>query len=435
MTIREWVSPFISGRKLDPARHNAARNRAEVARRAAGARHTVTYFHQSDDAYSVLTAQVLEALAQRYDIDIKAMVASPPRDDAAPEREALLTLARRDACALADKFGLSFSDPGHQPPAKLLTQANSILTSAQARGQFLESVCAVDAALWAQDARALDALAADFGSSSQRETNAILISGATKRHEMGHYLGGTFCYAGEQYWGIDRLYHLEQRLFDLGACRMEGAFSPLAPPPVLGSPRAPVQQGAEIDFYMSLRSPYTHVAAPQLFALAKRYNATVNIKFVLPMMMRGVPASATKQRYILIDTQREAARAGVPFGPIADPFGSPAKRGLALIPYAVSQGRGEEYVLSFLKGVWSEGIRSGSQRGFRKITSRAGLEWDGVQQHLQDDAWRDEAELNRIALYDLGLWGVPSFKVGSVVAWGQDRLWLVEQELAKLAGQ
>ncbi|MDF1686790.1 MAG: DsbA family protein [Parvibaculaceae bacterium] len=437
MTIREWVSPFISRRKLDPSRHIAARTRAEATRKAAGARHTVFYFHQSDDAYSVLTAQVLGALAQRYDIDIKAMVASPPRDDAAPERDALLALARRDACALAERFSLSFSDPGHQPSADLLEQANRILTSAQARGQFEACVCAVDTVLWAEDAQMLDRLAHEFGISSARETEAVLVSGAERRHEMGHYLGATFCYAGEQYWGIDRLYHLEQRLFDLGACREEGPFSPLAPRPVLGAPTSPIKQGAEIDFYMSLRSPYTHVAAPQLFALAKRYNATVNIKFVLPMMMRGVPASAAKQQYILIDTQREAAQAGVPFGPVADPFGSPAERGLSLIPYAVSQGKGEEYVLSFLKAVWAQGIRSGSNRGLKQIVTRAGLEWDGVQQYLRHEGgrWRDEAERNRVALYELGLWGVPSFQVGSVVAWGQDRLWLVEQELAKLAEQ
>ncbi|MBV1886117.1 MAG: hypothetical protein KUG61_03465 [Parvibaculaceae bacterium] len=186
MTIREWMSPFISARKLDPARHAAARAEAEAARIAAGNRHTVTYFHQSDDAYSVLTAQVLEALARRYDIDIKGMVASPPRDDAAPERDALLALARRDACALADKFDLTFSDPGHQPPPELLKQANCILTSAQARGQFGACVCAVDTALWAEDTQALDGLATEFGTSSPREADAVLASGANRRLSLIH---------------------------------------------------------------------------------------------------------------------------------------------------------------------------------------------------------------------------------------------------------
>ena len=39
------------------------------------------------------------------------------------------------------------------------------------------------------------------------------------RQKLGHYLGATFFYAGEWYWGIDRLHHLERRLQDLGAQR------------------------------------------------------------------------------------------------------------------------------------------------------------------------------------------------------------------------
>ena len=30
---------------------------------------------------------------------------------------------------------------------------------------------------------------------------------------------------------------------------------------------------------------------------------------------------------------------------------------------------------------------------------------------------------------ELGLWGVPSFRVGEVSAWGQDRLWVMEAAL------
>jgi 2-hydroxychromene-2-carboxylate isomerase len=34
----------------------------------------------------------------------------------------------------------------------------------------------------------------------------------------------------------------------------------------------------------------------------------------------------------------------------------------------------------------------------------------------------------------LGVWGVPSFRVGNMITWGQDRLWLIEGELRKQAG-
>jgi 2-hydroxychromene-2-carboxylate isomerase len=31
-----------------------------------------------------------------------------------------------------------------------------------------------------------------------------------------------------------------------------------------------------------------------------------------------------------------------------------------------------------------------------------------------------------------GVWGVPSFRVGNTVTWGQDRLWVIEHALQKL---
>jgi 2-hydroxychromene-2-carboxylate isomerase len=34
-------------------------------------------------------------------------------------------------------------------------------------------------------------------------------------------------------------------------------------------------------------------------------------------------------------------------------------------------------------------------------------------------------------MMSLGVWGVPSFKTGDVVTWGQDRLWVIENELKK----
>jgi 2-hydroxychromene-2-carboxylate isomerase len=40
------------------------------------------------------------------------------------------------------------------------------------------------------------------------------------------------------------------------------------------------------------------------------------------------------------------------------------------------------------------------------------------------------AEANRTDMLERGLWGVPSFRVNDGPAiWGQDRLWMVEQDL------
>ena len=65
----------------------------------------------------------------------------------------------------------------------------------------------------------------------------------------------------------------------------------------------------------------------------------------------------------------------------------------------------------------------------KQIVEAAGLDWQAARDIIGNDDWRAEAEANRAEMMDLGIWGVPSFRVGDVSTWGQDRLWLVEDAL------
>jgi 2-hydroxychromene-2-carboxylate isomerase len=186
-----------------------------------------------------------------------------------------------------------------------------------------------------------------------------------------------------------------------------------------------------IDFYVSLRSPYSAIVAPRVFALGRRTGAKVRLRFVLPMVMRGLPVPRDKRLYISRDAAREAWVRGIAFGRLNDPVGKPTERGLALIPFAERAGKGESYLLSFMRGVWAEGMDAGSDRGLRNMVERAGLDWSQARVALKDEGWRTTAEQNRAEMFSLGLWGVPSFHVGDVAVWGQDRLWAVENELLK----
>ena len=101
------------------------------------------------------------------------------------------------------------------------------------------------------------------------------------------------------------------------------------------------------------------------------------------------------------------------------------------MPWAERLGRGEAYVLAFMQGVWAQGVDAGSDAGLRRIVEQAGLPWAQARAVLQeggsaDGAWRSVAEANRQELLSLGLWGVPSFRVGDVAVWGQDRLGMVQ---------
>ena len=74
----------------------------------------------------------------------------------------------------------------------------------------------------------------------------------------------------------------------------------------------------------------------------------------------------------------------------------------------------------------------------RKVVEQAGLDWNEARKRMGDPAWEDILETNRLALYDNGIWGTPSFRLfdknGKQVqsVWGQDRLWVVAQAIQQM---
>lgn len=430
MSLKSLLTPIVSRYLLAPERLERQRIRAEKARIRQGKPHEVHYFHQVDDPYSALTAASLQALLARYDIALIAHVVGAPPDNAAPEREKLIAYSRRDAKLLALRHELDFRDPGGQPAPSAIEAARCLLVAAAEAGRFVEAAAPVSAALWRHLMR-LPEIALPGGALApvpSAHAHAHVEAADRLRQRLGHYLGATFYYGGEWYWGIDRLHYLETRLQSLGAQKpgVHGSLYPQAE-----DLQTPVEVVAPppIDFFLSLRSPYSAIVAQRVFALGQRTGAPVRLRFVLPMVMRGLPVPREKRRYISLDTAREARARGIPFGCLNDPVGRPTERGLALIPYAERAGKGQDYILSFMRGVWAEGIDAGSDRGLRKIVERAGLSWDEARIALKDDAWRLTAEKNREELFSLGLWGVPSFRVEDTAVWGQDRLWVIEDAL------
>jgi 2-hydroxychromene-2-carboxylate isomerase len=361
------------------------RQAAQLWRRTSGRAPQVHYFHQHDDPYSHLAAALLGTLQQKYAVEWITHAVPAPEVSAAPEAELLRAWSVRDAQRLAQSLVLQ------------------------------------------KDTNKASALAAP--------SQQALTEGQRLRKKWGHYLGATFYFEGEWYWGIDRLHYLEQRLLEMGLARANDSCAPIVEPRALqyasvagfseGSVNKPV-----LHFYCSLRSPYTYLAAAQARALAAHYGAELRLRFVLPMVMRGLPVPLSKRLYILRDTKREAERLGVPFGCVVDPVGKPVEQGLALLHHAADLGNGSALLESFLQGVFAEGVDAGSSVGLEHIALRAGLTTSDIGAALADEGWRAVAEANREDMLARGIWGVPSFRVNDgPVLWGQDRLWMVEEDL------
>jgi 2-hydroxychromene-2-carboxylate isomerase len=433
--LRRWVVSRILNRQASWPRLQRNNQRVERARLRSGAAHRVEYFHQVDDGYSALAAQCLQPLLAHYQIELVCHLVPGPSGDNLPEPGMLPGLSWYDAQLVAPHYGLSL-DRAEVPGAERVALAQQILANVS-QADFPATAQAVSAALQGGTHDSLTALAESMGATSAEVAAAALKAGAQRREALGHYSGAMFYYGEQWYWGVDRLYHLEQRLRELGAGRDEGAAL-LYPRPEIDTGSYRDNGSLTLEFYASLRSPYTALIFDSTVELAERAGVRLDLRPVLPMVMRGVPATRAKGFYIFSDAAREARELGVPMTRFADPIGEPVRRCYSLFPWAQGQGKRVALMNSFLNAAFREGINTNSNRGLRKVVERAGLSWSEAQEHLGSEGWQDELERNREAMYAFGSWGVPSYRLvdakGNTVlwAWGQDRLWLVAKTIQRL---
>ena len=437
--LQRWLTSRLAMHMNSEGRFENRRKRAERSRRKAGRRHVVDYFHQIEDGYSYLAAQVLQRFMERYDVELRCHLVRGPEGKNAPDATLLLKLSRYDASMIASEYGLDFPIDGGSPSSENIRLAQAIAASSSDT-DLLESLPKIGAALWSNDAGALEALAESLGKATEFTVEASLNAGTELRTKLKHYSGAMFHYEGEWYWGVDRLHYLEHRLLALGASRAPS--EPLiAPCPNVSVEGVSEASALTLEFFPSLRSPYTSIVFDETVALAKRIGINFVMRPVLPMVMRGVPATREKGMYIFSDTAREARRRGVPYGNFHDPIGNPVRRCYSIYPWAVSQGRGTELLSSFLEHAFALGLNTNNDRGFRRVVEAAGLDWGEAKKNIGESDWEDMLEDNRLSMYGGGLWGVPSYRLidgeGNVQLeiWGQDRLWLVAREIRRLHNQ
>ncbi len=430
--MRPAIARALTTALTSRTRRDLVRGAQALHRRLRGMPPTVHYFHVADDPFSHVAAQALTALAARYRVVIKPWMAPPPDDSAAPDRERLRRYALRDAPRLAAAYGYAFPAGAEPPAPDDVSLAQRALLAAMSSGASAERAPRIGSALWSGDRATLTEFAQGV---TQEAAQATTASGGAERRRLGHYLGAMFHFEGEWYWGLDRLHHLEARLSEMGLDSTPGEapitpFHDMALPP--GSATLPVPA---IEFWFSFRSPYSWLAFPRARRLARHYGAEFRPRFILPMVMRGLPVPANKRIYIVLDAKREAERLGLPFGTIVDPVGAGAERALAVMHHAMPLGLGEDFAELALKAAFADGIALASDRGLMDVAARAGLSGEQVRAALADESWRDVAEANRAALFDAGLWGAPTFRIeGRAAHWGQDRLWALEQDIGTACG-
>lgn len=423
---------------LDSRYIELRRRLAEVVRLLTLKKRVVTVFLQLDDPYSYLLSYYLSFAIKRYKkVEFRFIICQALQGEYVPEPALLAEYAARDCALLAGEFGVPFLDIGSTPAVEHRRALLDFLAEEQDEEGFDELIIKALSVYWRGDAEGV-ARMLSRSYVENAETNVLIGKNQLLLRKMGHYSCATLHYAGEWYWGVDRLHYLldmfeRQKLNrykestpELISLQQATQFTLPAKPPAASSSLPP------LDLYYSFRSPYSYLALPRVIKIAGAFGVRLNIKPVLPLAMRGVSVPRPKLLYIVKDANREAKRLKIPFGKIADPLGEGTERCIAAFSYAVTQGKGREFSWHVGQAIWSKAVDVSVDDGMELVAERAGLFWPDVKQAMQNDSWREQVEKNREDLAEIGLWGVPAFCIGDVRIWGQDREWLLVRQLEEM---
>ena len=419
------------------------RKAKEKLRVKEGRPHTVFYFHSLSDPYAHLTIQVIKKLISNFNIVLEIFFISEPSENFTPEKTMYRKHCLKDSKEIAPFYGLIFEakefylKENEKLAYKILDHFSDIN-----QDDYIDLIFKVSSLLWDNNIAGLNAIISNL-SDKERELLSkkiidIHIKGDKKIQSLEYYFSASFHYEGENYWGIDRLGYLEERLVELGLKKNnshKNIVKKLEKSKFDSNQIIKKDNSLILEFFPSLNSPYTYISFKRVERLIDNYPIKLLTKPVLPMLMRNMKIPTHKGKYILSDSAREGRKYGSIIKDIYSPIGSPATKAYSLFPIIDSYGLGFRYLEELTKASFFYGINIGNEEFLEKLSKDLGLPWDKIRVELNTDNWRSILEKNLKDMYSGNSWGVPSFKLTNFdnsnpyYQWGQDRIWLIENEI------
>lgn len=382
------------------------------------------------DPWSYLAAQVVDRLVAAYGLPFAVHVVTPPAADVDPAPVLRTRHAVRDAQQLAELYDLAFPGKKEADPG-MVRDVSSALVRNRPPAEQLRAVLDLGDALWRNDKKQLVERLGSWGTESHGSILPAFHTTYAELRKAGHYQGAMIAYAGEWYQAVDRLSALEAAIArDLGR---EPAHVVVQRPLAERGPLALSDKPLSCELWFSFRSPYSYLALEQIETLLAPYNVPLVLRQVQPLVTRGGPLPPVKTRFIVRDAKREADRLGIAFGEICDPLGAGVDHCLAIQHWANQRGAGLAFARSAMQGIWAEARDPAEYVDLRALVERAGLPWDEARAVLGDPAAAKVALTNASDMAVISLWGVPAFRCGDLVGWGQDRLPVLADRLRRHA--
>jgi 2-hydroxychromene-2-carboxylate isomerase len=396
----------------------------------------LAYYFDVEDPWSYLGAQVLARLVAHYGVPFELHIVSRPASDVTPETIMRDAYAVRDAQELAMYYDLEFPGRKTADPGIAVRMASGLIRDLTAE-QKLQAILEMGKGLWSGDHKPIALTLGRIGSESTVAVPPKLAAAYQVLRKRGHYQGAMVWYQGTWFHVIDRVGYLEAALAkttgkpvaDVIRVRPEAERGPL----VLATDKH--KPTLSLEMWFSYRSPYSYLALEQIAAIAEKFQMPLTLRPIAPMVNRGHALVPAKRNYVLEDAKREADRLSLPFGEICDPLGKGIEACLAISHHLAARDDGHASLLAFarsaMRGSFSEARDLTEYVDLRVVVERAQLSWAEVSHWIADPKGQATSLVNATDLEAIGMWGVPSFRVGDMWLWGQDRIPMLADRLRR----
>ena len=196
-----------------------------------------------------------------------------------------------------------------------------------------------------------------------------------------------------------------------------------------------------IDFIFDFGSPNGYLSWKVLPDIAARTGASLNL---IPCLLGGIFKATNNQSpmaafggvtgklaYEGLETRRYVAKHGLtkfasnPHFPVNT---LTIMRGMVAARRA---GVGEAYLEAVLKAMWEDGQKMDDPEVIVRVLNAVGLDGAALATATQDPEVKAELVANTEAAVARGVFGIPTFFVGSEMFFGKDRLGQVEDEVIR----
>ena len=195
----------------------------------------------------------------------------------------------------------------------------------------------------------------------------------------------------------------------------------------------------EIDYYISLSSPYTHMGHARFEEMAKAHALTVNYRLLsTPEVLAAAGTLPVAKRppsrlaYRMMELKRWRRHLGLTYNLEPKFFPVPDIAAARMVVGAIQAGAHPGALIgAFLGAVWEQERDITDVATLKAIVAETGLDAENIAQRAEGSEVAARIEKNTQDAIASQVFGYPTWKLDGELFWGQDRLDFLEQALER----